>query len=149
MSTESVRTPASSDSFTVEVAAQVIATAFPGCVRALGISVEHLDAERATLRLPLSDMACREGGIVSGQAMAALADTAMCFAVWADGRGRRPIATVDLHVTYLRGAAGEDLLAHAHLVRAGKSLAFTRVDVVQAESGKTVATAVAIFGLPA
>lgn len=148
MSTEPVMTHGGAGDFSLAAAADVLATAFPGCVRALGIRVEQLDAGRATLRLPLSDAVCREGGIVSGQAMASLADTAMCFAVWADGRGRRPIATVDLHVTYLRAAAGEDLLAHATLVRAGKSLAFTRVDMVQAVSGKAVASAVATFGLP-
>jgi uncharacterized protein (TIGR00369 family) len=135
--------------FTLDMAATVLANTMPGCVRGLGLSVESLEDGRATLRMPFSDMACREGGIFSGQALAGLADTAMCFAVWMDGRGRRPVATVDLHVTYLRGAGGEDLLAHAHLVRSGKTLAFTRVDIVLAASGKSVATAIATFGLPA
>lgn len=135
--------------FTIDMAAQVLAETMPGCVRGLDLTVEALDDGRATLRMPSTAMACREGGIFSGQALAALADTAMCFAVWMDGRGRRPVATVDLHVTYLRGAGGEDLLAHARLVRSGKSLAFARVDIVLAASGKDVASAVATFGLPA
>ncbi|GAA5232616.1 PaaI family thioesterase [Verticiella sediminum] len=135
--------------FTLDTAAHVLADTMPGCVRGLNLTVEKLEDGHATLRMPYSDMACREGGIFSGQALAALADTSMCFAVWMDGRGRRPVATVDLHVTYLRGAGGEDLLARAQLIRSGKTLAFARVDIVLAGSGKEVASAVATFGLPA
>ena len=94
-------------------------------------------------------MSCREGGIFAGQALAALADTAMCFALWTDGRGRRPVATVDLHVTYLRAGDGDDVLADAEIVRSGRSLAFCRVSMRLASSGRELATAVATFSLPA
>lgn len=134
--------------FTIDQAAQVLADTMPGCVRELGLIVEQLGEGRATIRMPANDMTCREGGIFSGQALAAVADTAMCFALWTDGRGRRPVATVDLHVTYLRGGGNEDLLAHAEIVRAGKSLAFCRVAMTLETSGKDIACAVATFSLP-
>ncbi|MBO7934031.1 PaaI family thioesterase [Burkholderia pseudomallei] len=132
---------------TMAEAQQVVAQAMPGCVRELGISVESLEPNRAVLRMPFSEKACREGRIFSGQALAALADTAMCFAVWCDGRGRRPVATTDLHVTYLRAGTGEDVVAQAEVVRAGGSLAFARVSLLS-PSGDEVATAVATFALP-
>lgn len=135
--------------FSIDEATQVLATAMPGCVRDLGIRVESLGEGRANLRMPSGGAACREGGIFSGQALAALADTAMCFAVWADGRGHRPVATVDLHVTYLRGGGGEDVVAQAELVRSGRSLAFARVSIGLASSEQALASAIATFALPA
>jgi uncharacterized protein (TIGR00369 family) len=135
--------------FSIETARRVLDTEMPGFVRDLGICVEAVGEGQARLRLPFSDRACREGGTFSGQALAALADTAMCFAIWTDGRGYRPVATVDLHVTYLRGGGDDDVIAHAELVRAGRSLAFARVPIYTATSGQTLATAVATFALPA
>jgi uncharacterized protein (TIGR00369 family) len=135
--------------FTLEHAAQVLSETMPGCVRELGLTVEHLGEGRATLRMPCTAMACREGGIFAGQALSALADTAMCFALWTDGRGRRPVATVDLHVTFLRGGGQEDLLAHAEIVKSGRSLSFCKVSMVLADSGKDIASAVATFSLAA
>ena len=135
--------------FTLEEARDVLATALPGCVRSLGVSVESLVEGKATLRMPAGEQATREGNIFGGQALSVLADSAMCFAIWTDGRGRRPIATVDLHMTFMRAGGGEDVLAHAELVRSGRSLAFARVTMDLASTGQTLATAVATFALPA
>ncbi|KQW56372.1 PaaI family thioesterase [Variovorax sp. Root411] len=138
-----------SEKFTIEEAAQVLVEAMPGCVSELGVTVESLGDGTATLRMSATRMSCREGGIFAGQAIAGLADTAMCFAIWTDGRGYRPVATVDLHVTFLRGGGAEDLLAHAEIVKSGRSLSFCKVSMVLAESGKELASAVATFSLPA
>jgi uncharacterized protein (TIGR00369 family) len=135
--------------FTLEAAREAMTEVMPGCVRALQPTVEAVGSGRALLRLPFTPDAGREGNIFSGQALAALADTAMCFAVWSDGRGRRPISTVDLHVTFLRGAQDEALLADAELVRSGRSLAFVRATIRRAADGETVTSAVATFALPA
>jgi uncharacterized protein (TIGR00369 family) len=134
---------------TMENAAEVLREVMPGCVRTLGVSVESLGDNRATLRMPVSEAACREGGIFAGQAIAALVDSAMCFSLWCDGRGRRPVATVDLHVTFMRAVGKESLLAHAEVVRSGRTLSFARVNVVGAESGHVAATAVGTFAWPA
>lgn len=134
---------------TIDTAAEVLQEVMPGCVRALGIDVESLGHNRATLRMPASEAACREGGIFAGQAIAALADSAMCFALWCDGRGRRPVATVDLHVTFMRAIGKESLLANAEVVRSGRTLSFARVNLVGAESGQVAATAVGTFAWPA
>lgn len=130
---------------TMENAPNVLSEVMPGCVRALNLNVESLGDSRATLRMPVSDAACREGGIFAGQAIAALADSAMCFSLWCDGRGRRPVATVDLHVTFMRAVGNESLLAHAEVVRSGRTLSFARVSLVGAESGQVAATAVGTF----
>lgn len=137
-----------SKSFTITQAKQALAEDMPGCVRELGISVEKLAEGAATLRMPANDMSCRQGGMFSGQALAGLADTAMCFAIWSDGRGYRSVATVDLHLTFLRGGGSEDVLAHAEIVKSGRLLSFCKVSMVLADSGKELASAVATFSLP-
>lgn len=134
---------------TMENAANVLHEVMPGCVRSLGITVDALGDSQATLSLPSSEAACREGGIFAGQAIAALADSAMCFSLWRDGRGRRPVATVDLHVTYMRAVGNESLLAHAEVVRSGRTLSFAKVQVVGANSGQLAATAIGTFAWPA
>ena len=121
----------------------------PGCVGLLQIVVEKLGENEATLSMPVSDAACREGGIFAGQAIAALADSSMCCALWCDGRGRRPVATVDLHVTYMRAVGNESLLARAKVVRSGRTLSFATVQLVGSESGQLAATAVGTFAWPA
>ena len=68
--------------FTLEEARDVLATALPGCVRSLGVSVESLGEGKATLRMPAGEQATREGNIFGGQALSVLADSAMCFAIW-------------------------------------------------------------------
>ncbi|WP_295549252.1 PaaI family thioesterase [uncultured Pseudacidovorax sp.] len=137
------------NALTLENAEQVLHEAMPGCVRALSIAVTALGDGAASLTMPASEAACREGGIFAGQAIAALADSAMCFALWRDGRGRRPVATVDLHVTYLRGLGNESLIAHAEVVRAGRTLSFAKVQIVGAGSGQLAATAIGTFAWPA
>jgi len=128
---------------------EVLREVMPGCVRSLSITVDKVGENAASLKMPSSEAACREGGIFSGQAIAALADSAMCFALWCDGRGRRPVATVDLHVTYMRGLGNESLVAHAEVVRSGRTLSFAKVQIVGAESGQLAATAIGTFAWPA
>lgn len=134
--------------FTLETAAQVIQRAFPPFITALGLQLEALAPGRVTVRLPFSTDTSREGGIVSGQALAALADTAMVCALWAGSGEQQPVATVDLHVTYLRAAKGEDLLAVAEVVKPGRSISFTKVSIAGVSSpDKPVATAIGTFAL--
>ncbi|MBD9408385.1 PaaI family thioesterase [Acidovorax sp. ACV02] len=128
---------------------EILREVMPGCVRSLSITVDNLGENAAILRMPSSAAACREGGIFSGQAIASLADSAMCFALWCDGRGRRPVATVDLHVTYMRGLASESLIAHAEVVRSGRTLSFAKVQIIGADSGQLAATAIGTFAWPA
>lgn len=132
--------------FTIQTAAEVIAGVLPECVRMLGPRVVAITPEHTVLRMPASPAACREGGIVSGQALAALADTAMICALWSAFGEHRPVATVDLHVTYLRAAEQGDLVATAEVVKQGRSLSFARVVIAgAAHPGKPVATAIGTF----
>jgi uncharacterized protein (TIGR00369 family) len=132
--------------FNLDTAADVIEAVVPACVKSLGLSVVSIDARGAVLRMPSSPAACREGGIISGQALASLADTAMVCALWSVFGEHRPVATVDLHVTYLRAADEGDVLATAEVVKQGRSLSFARVSIASAaQPDRPLTTAVGTF----
>ena len=80
-----------------------------------------------TLRMAFSERLCRAGGVVCGQALMALADTAMVIAILAANRGFRPMTTVDQTTHFLKAVASSDVLADARVVRLGRTMSFGRV----------------------
>ncbi|GHG99980.1 PaaI family thioesterase [Pseudodonghicola xiamenensis] len=130
---------------TPQIAQTIFAENFADWVQALDLKVIEIDAEHALIRMPLGDHLSRVGGIVSGQALAALADTTMALAVIAHFPEPRPFATTDLHTQFLRPGVGTAILCRAEVVRAGKSLVFARAEMTEETSGKAVATATATF----
>lgn len=125
-----------------------LAENFAEWVRALEPRVDTLACTGAVLSMPVTPAIARVGGIVSGQALAALADTAMVIACAGHFRGFRPVATTNLDLQFLRPASGERISCTASIVRAGKALIFTRAVLTAEPSGKEVATATATFIVP-
>ncbi|WP_158967442.1 PaaI family thioesterase [Chachezhania sediminis] len=129
-------------------AQQLLQDYFADWVRALKPEVTATSPEEVTVRMPLGPHLARVGGIVSGQALAALADTSMVLAACAHAGGFRPFATTDLHTQFLRPGTGTAILCRALVVRAGKALVFARAEMTEEDSGKLVATATATFFAP-
>lgn len=125
-----------------------IAEHFAGWVRALDIHVERMACTGAQLTMPVTPQILRPGEIVSGQALAALADTAMVIACAGHFREFRPVATTNLDLQFLRPAKGAEISCTAMVVRAGKALIFTRAMLTAEPSGKEVATATATYAVP-
>ena len=118
---------------------------FAEWVRALNLTVTTFSPTEAVLHMPLAPHLERVGGIVSGQALTALADTAMVLAAIAHAGTLRMFATTDLHTQFLRPGVGSAILCQAQVVRAGKALVFARADMREETSDKLVATATATF----
>ncbi|MEN9887035.1 MAG: hypothetical protein RL758_1613 [Pseudomonadota bacterium] len=134
------------NAFNTATAGDFIQRLFPRFITELGLQLNHSDQGRVVLRLPFSPVTCRDGGIVSGQMLAALADTSMVCAVWSAIGEHRPLATVDLHVTYLRAVQNDDLLATAEVIKIGRSMGFAKVVIAGAASpDKPAASAVGTF----
>ncbi len=121
---------------------------FAEWVRALDLTVTASSRNETTLRMPLGSHLARVGGIVSGQALAALADTAMVLAAVSHAEEMKLFATTDLHTQFLRPGTGTAILCRAQVVRAGKALVFARAEMTEQDSGKPVATATATFYAP-
>lgn len=102
----------------------VLEANFAPWVRALNLSVRDTSSSGATLVMPANAALNREGGTLSGQALMALADTAMVIALCSAAGGFRGFPTVDVHTTFLRPASDTGIIAEATVLRMGKTMAF-------------------------
>ncbi len=130
---------------TPETAHKVLDEGFAPWVRALNIEITEIGAEGCTMVIPINEDIMRIGGIVSGQALAALADTAMVFACFGHLDALEPVGTVTLDTQFLRPATGDSIRCEAEVTRAGKAMVFARARLVAEPSGKPVALATATF----
>jgi uncharacterized protein (TIGR00369 family) len=144
--------------FGLEDARRTLREVFAPWVLDLGLSVDTIDVAPpagaaadwqpgATLRMAFSDRLCRSGGVVCGQALMALADTAMVIAILAANRGFRPMTTVDQTTHFLKAVASSDVLADARVVRLGRTMSFGRVTLTSAADGKPVAMVSSAFAM--
>jgi uncharacterized protein (TIGR00369 family) len=143
--------------FDIEEARRVLREVFAPWVQDLNLSLERIDYDPpphaadwqpgAILRMPFSDRLCRNGGIISGQALMAFADTAMVIANLAANRGYRPMTTVDQTTHFMRAATASDVLADARVVRMGRTMSFGRVTLSSAGDSKPVAMVSSAFAM--
>jgi uncharacterized protein (TIGR00369 family) len=144
--------------FDIDEARRVLREVFAPWVLDLGLSVESIalsppsDAAAdwqpgAVLRMGFSDRVCRDGGIVCGQALMALADTAMVIAILAANRGFRPMTTVDQTTHFLKAVTSDDVVADARVVRLGRTMSFGRVTLSAATDNKPVAMVSSAFAM--
>ena len=135
-------------SFTPAEAQSFLKENFAEWVRALDLTVAAIGPEGATLRMPITPALARVGGILSGQALAAMADTAMVFACIGHMGAPRPVATTNLDTVFLRPGTGDAVRCEAEIVRGGKALIFARATMIAEPSEKEIATATATFFIP-
>jgi len=131
--------------FTAADGDAVLAANFAPWVCDLGLVVEEVGADYATLRLPWSARLAREGGALSGQALMAAADTATVIAISSAKGSFGPMTTVQLSSTFQRPVVGVDVLVTARLTKLGRSMAFAQVDMVA--GGVVAAQATTIYAL--
>ena len=130
---------------TPQIAQTFLNDNFAPWVRALGITVTEISADRTILTIPITEALNRTGGIVSGQAITALADTAMVLACGGHFGEMVPVGTVTLDTQFLRPASGAQIDAVAEITRAGRGMIFARCTLIDQPSGKTAALATATF----
>jgi uncharacterized protein (TIGR00369 family) len=146
--TQVTRLRAAETVFGLEAAGWLMTEVVASWVQELGLLVESVEAGRpagapvdwqpgATVRLPFSTKTCRDGGVVCGQALMALADCAMLFACSAAWNGYRPMSTIDQTMHFLR-PVNFDVLADARVVRIGRTTSFGRVTLYGASDRRPV-----------
>jgi uncharacterized protein (TIGR00369 family) len=134
--------------FGLEAAGRLVTEAFAPWVQDLGVLVEAVEAARppgappdwrpgAILRLPFAQKICRDGGVVSTQALTALADAAMTVACAAAWNGYRPMSAIDQTMHFLRPVTF-DTVADARVVRIGRTTSFGRVMLYSAVDKRPV-----------
>ncbi|MER6085742.1 PaaI family thioesterase [Streptomyces sp. NPDC001833] len=132
---------------TTAEADKILSANFAPWVLDLGLAVEALGEDRATLRLPWSDRLSREGGGLSGQALMAAADTATVIAVSAARGGFVPMTTVQQSTSFQRAVTGSDVLIEAVLTKLGRRTAFADITMSDQRSGALAARASTVYAL--
>ncbi|MGA7071224.1 PaaI family thioesterase [Bradyrhizobium sp.] len=150
--------PTTPAKFDIEEARRVLREVFAPWVQDLNLSIVDIESDPppnavadwqpgAILRMAFSDRLCRHGGIICGQALMALADTAMVIAVLAANRGYRPMTTVDQTTHFMRPVAHSDVLADARVVRLGRTMSFGRITLSGSTDNKPVAMVSSAFAM--
>lgn len=144
--------------FDLDAAKRVLGDVFAPWVQDLKLTLDRIETAPppgaaadwqpgAVLRMPFSDRLCRQGGVVCGQALMALADTSMVMAILTAARGFRPLTTVDQTTHFLKAASSSDVVADARVVRLGRTMSFGRVTLTTASDGKPVAMVSSAFAM--
>ncbi|MDZ7729094.1 MAG: PaaI family thioesterase [Dehalococcoidia bacterium] len=110
-------------------------------------TVEAVDGT-ATCRVDLDERHLNYNDVVHGGVTSGLIDSAAGSAVRSlrtmEDIRERPHATTDLHVSYLSGARGSELVAHARVIRQTRTAIFVEVDVLD-ERERPVARGLTTF----
>ena len=133
---------------TVEQANTLLAENFAPWVRALLPEVMAIGPENAVLEIPVTPDIARVGGIVCGQSLATLADTAMVFACAGHLGDFAPVATTNLETRFLSAARGERVRCAAQVIKGGRALLFAESSLIALPEDKPVAAASATFFRP-
>jgi uncharacterized protein (TIGR00369 family) len=88
----------------------------------LGFSYERIDENSIKVMLPIKPLYINSVGVVHGGIISSLADVAMCNVIEPDESGKQTVVTTDLNVTFIKGAKGKYLCAHAHVFKKGRTL---------------------------
>ncbi|HEY2533278.1 MAG TPA: PaaI family thioesterase [Xanthobacteraceae bacterium] len=134
--------------FGVLAAGRLITEVLAPWVQDLALLVEDVEAVRppqappdwqpgAVVRLPFSNKICCHGDVVCGQALMALADTAMVIGCWAAWNGYRPMSAIGQTAHLLR-SVNCDIIADARVVRIGCDTSFGRVMLLSAADKRPV-----------
>jgi uncharacterized protein (TIGR00369 family) len=110
----------------------------------LGIELGEMRRGAATLYLEVRDELRQNNGVVHGGVLASLMDTAAAFALLTLLESNQTSTTVDLTVHYLRPLFKGRATAEARVLRAGRRIITTRVDVLD-ETKTLAATALTSF----
>jgi len=107
----------------------------------LNAEITSFESTFVELRVPITDQVKQQHGFVHGGVISYAADNALTFA---GGAALGPaVVTSEFKINYLRPAKGEELVARASVVHAGKSQAVCQCQVFIVSGGEEVLCAVA------
>jgi acyl-CoA thioesterase len=112
--------------------------------RLLGIELDDIGRDTATLGLTVRKELTQNHGLVHGGAVASLIDTATAFAIIPLLAPKERVTTVDLTISYLRLLTDGRITATAKVVRAGRRLFVVSAEVF-GQDGKLATTALSTY----
>ncbi|MAL80184.1 MAG: phenylacetic acid degradation protein [Sneathiella sp.] len=114
---------------------------FNSWIREMGLTIEEIRPDFVSMRMPVSEKVIRTGGMICGQAIMALGDTAMVFAVAASVGRFVPMTTVNMQTSFLRAAMGDEMFCDVRIVKRGKRLVYGDMNLHMGDPEVTAAHA--------
>ncbi|GGB12710.1 PaaI family thioesterase [Allosediminivita pacifica] len=112
-------------------------------------AIDRMDEELLVMRLVADDRHLRPGGTVSGPAMFGLADISAYVATMARIGPEALTVTTHCSIDFMRKpASGADVLAHARVLKLGRSLSVTDVLLYSEGTEDPVAHASLTYAIP-
>jgi len=100
--------------------------------------IQALSSGRCTIELPYSQGVTQQQGFFHGGVIGALGDSAGGYAAMTLTPDGAEVLTMEYKINFLRPAVGDRLVAEGEVLRAGRSVSVTRVDVYAERDGKRV-----------
>jgi uncharacterized protein (TIGR00369 family) len=112
----------------------------------LKLEIAERHADGVTVHFPLTPEFLNSQGVLHGGITATIADEAAWHAIENHFGQSTNCTTTELKVNYLRPITGEKAIARAYLVRAGKTLCVSRVDILD-DANQLAAIAIVTYML--
>jgi uncharacterized protein (TIGR00369 family) len=112
------------------------------------IRVARKHNDGVTIECPLRDELMNNQGVLHGGVTASIADEAAWHGLVHAYRSEVLMTTTELKVNYLRPISGKKVIARCYVVRAGKTLGVTRIDVFDAKKQLAAIAVVTYMLLP-
>ena len=112
----------------------------------LKLEIAERHADGVTIHFPLTPEFLNSQGVLHGGITATIADEAAWHAIENHFGQPTNCTTTELKVNYLRPITGEKAVARAYLVRAGKTLCVSRVDILD-DANQLAAIAIVTYML--
>ena len=132
---------------TLDDARESLRQNFAPWIHEMRLDFEEIGIGFVRLRMPFSDHLARSGGSVSGQALMAMADTAMVFAVASQLGAFQNMATVSQNTSFLRPIVGADVICAARVIKLGRRLVFGEATLTADGSDQPSAHATMTYAL--
>jgi uncharacterized protein (TIGR00369 family) len=104
-----------------------------GFLHVLGALIVRLEPGRCVIELPFGKGVSQQHGFFHGGAIGALADVAGGYAAMTMVDPGCDVLTLEYKINFLRPATGAMLTARGEVLRAGRTVIVTRVDVLDVE----------------
>lgn len=140
-------TPAEDQTATIEAIRQNVNSG--GYNQLLGMKVEKIEDGTGTVRISVDTRLMHAQQIVHGGVIFTLADTAMSMAIIATVPPRTRFSTIEAKINYLQPVRAGELLAEAHIIQRGRSIAVLEATVynINGEDRQAIARVLGTFSI--
>ena len=111
-------------------------------MRWLGAKLTDLKPGYAEVTLPWREEFTQQSNSVHGGLLATIADNAGGYAAWTLEPNDSNMLAVEFKINLLAEAKGDPIIARGHVVKHGKTLSVSRIDIFSVEDGKEILCAI-------